>query len=469
MKRSMKLSTLAAAGLLSAQAGAVEVPDRGMYLGINGGAYLSLDDWALGDLNEGTITIDDGGMINVVVGAQFFKWLGVEAVIGYIPTSTTDDEAIHGLNVGANVYFQATSGRVGVYALAGGGALVGLAGATGTDTDWEVDVGLGVRVMATDDLNVRIEAKHVFTDGLDDNAYNLALGLGLDWWAWRQVDDSDKDGILDTDDACPAVFGVSSAKGCPDRDGDGIQDADDACPDVAGVPSAKGCPDKDGDGIQDSEDRCVDTRGTVEFKGCADRDGDGIADPDDKCPDVKGVAALAGCPDRDGDGVTDADDKCPDVAGPKETKGCPDRDGDGILDADDKCPDQPGVKEEQGCLPAEVQKFTGAIEGIFFDKGSAKIQKKSFVILDKAVAVLLKWPTVRLRIEGHTDADGDDDMNMKLSTARAASVREYMSGNGVAAERLVSEGYGETKPKAANDTKKNKALNRRIEFTVITD
>jgi outer membrane protein OmpA-like peptidoglycan-associated protein len=458
--------SLVAAGLATT-AHAVEVPDRGFYVGPYGGVHLSLDDWALGDLQQGSLTVNDGGVIGLRLGVGFFQWLGLELNAGYIPTTASNDERIHALETGLNVYFQATSGRVGVYAGGGGGMYAALSGATGDDTDWQANVGIGVRIMTTDWMDVRIDARHLFTDGLDDNAYNMELSLGLEFWAWREVDDTDRDGILDLDDACPTVPGVASAKGCPDRDGDGIRDDEDACPDVPGVASAKGCPDRDKDGIQDKDDRCADTFGKAEFKGCPDSDGDGIPDVDDKCPQKPGIPALAGCPDQDGDGIADDDDKCPTKAGPAKTQGCPDRDGDGVLDDDDKCPDVPGVKEEQGCLPAAVQKFTGAIEGILFQTGSAKIKKQSFVILDKAVAVLKQYDFVKLRIEGHTDSDGPDDANMKLSKARAESVRDYITSKGVAAERLQAEGFGETKPKAPNDNKKNKALNRRIEFTAI--
>src|SRR5690606_545001 len=84
--------------------------------------------------------------------------------------------------------------------------------------------------------------------------------------------DSDGDGVLDKDDACPSVAGT--VKGCPDRDKDGIADKDDDCPDLAGVPEKKGCPlvekDTDGDGVVDSKDKCPTVKGTVD--GCPDRD-----------------------------------------------------------------------------------------------------------------------------------------------------------------------------------------------------
>ena len=78
--------------------------------------------------------------------------------------------------------------------------------------------------------------------------------------------------------------------------------------------------DRDKDGIKDSEDACPDVPGLAQFQGCPDTDGDGVADKDDNCPEVAGPVENNGCPwpDTDGDGVLDKDDACPSVAGPAE-------------------------------------------------------------------------------------------------------------------------------------------------------
>ncbi len=81
--------------------------------------------------------------------------------------------------------------------------------------------------------------------------------------------------------------------------------------------------DRDKDGVWDSRDRCPDVFGLAEFAGCPDGDGDGIPDIDDACPKTKGLLAFRGCPDTDGDGVIDSEDKCPTVAGKLEDGGCP--------------------------------------------------------------------------------------------------------------------------------------------------
>lgn len=69
-----------------------------------------------------------------------------------------------------------------------------------------------------------------------------------------------------------------------------------------------------------------------------------------------------------------------------------------------------------------------------------------------------------LRIEGHTDSDGDDNMNLQLSKDRAMSASKWLTENGVACKRLMPVGFGERRPLAANDTPENKAKNRRVSF-----
>jgi outer membrane protein OmpA-like peptidoglycan-associated protein len=144
-----------------------------------------------------------------------------------------------------------------------------------------------------------------------------------------------------------------------------------------------------------------------------------------------------------------------------------DRDHDGVIDENDKCPDQTGLPEYQGCIPDAVKSFTGAIKGIYFETGSAKILPSSYPSLDSAVAVLGEYKSVRLRIEGHTDNAGKPAANKKLSEARAESVKKYLTSKGVESGRMETEGYGDTRPVGDNSTADGRAANRRIEFSIL--
>jgi OmpA-OmpF porin, OOP family len=103
--------------------------------------------------------------------------------------------------------------------------------------------------------------------------------------------------------------------------------------------------------------------------------------------------------------------------------------------------------------------------GIYFDVNKDVVKPESYGTLKGIADVLKENPAVRVNIVGHTDSDGADAANLDLSKRRGASVKnELVKTFGIDASRLESDGQGETKPVAPNDTPSNKALNRRVEF-----
>lgn len=103
--------------------------------------------------------------------------------------------------------------------------------------------------------------------------------------------------------------------------------------------------------------------------------------------------------------------------------------------------------------------------GIYFDVNSDKIKPESKGAINDIAKVLSENPAVRIRIDGHTDSDGDDTKNLDLSKRRATSVKNSLvSDYSINADRIETGGYGETKPVASNTTTEGKAQNRRVEF-----
>ncbi|HLO74528.1 MAG TPA: OmpA family protein [Flavobacterium sp.] len=317
----------------------------------------------------------------------------------------------------------------------------------------------------------------------DASAGTVNGGLGLTFWLTEgvglQFQSTYKHSFDDTRVANADVpthiqhfAGLTFKFGGKDTDNDGIYDKDDACPEVAGLPEFKGCPDTDKDGIQDSADSCVDVPGLAEFNGCPDTDGDGIIDSEDACVDVKGTKIMKGCPDADGDGVADKDDNCPAVKGAKDNAGCPwpDTDGDSVIDKDDKCPTVAGTVANNGCPEVSddaIKKLNDYAKTILFNSGKSSFQKQTMPVLQAITAILKEYPTAKFSIEGHTDSDGKDASNLKLSQDRAAAVKNYLVENGIDASRLTSEGFGEAKPIDSNKTAKGKANNRRVEVKLV--
>jgi len=296
--------------------------------------------------------------------------------------------------------------------------------------------------------------------------------------------DSDGDGISDKIDLCryqAEVFnGFQDADGCPDSkpdidtDGDGVMDAADKCPAVG----------EDHDGFED-EDGCPDE----------DNDGDAIVDSDDKCPMEKEVynnfEDEDGCPDEggqgdpDGDGVSDADDRCPNAAedmdGFEDEDGCPDEDNDrdAIADNADECPMEKetynGFEDSDGCPDEAPRVYIDEgksqiviTEKILFELNKAVIAEASFDLMNEIAKLMVDHPELtHVRVEGHTDTQGAELYNLKLSQSRAQSVVDYLVKAGANKESLDPAGFGESRPLDKGETEEAHSKNRRVEFLII--
>ncbi|WP_372755424.1 OmpA family protein [Labilibaculum sp.] len=102
--------------------------------------------------------------------------------------------------------------------------------------------------------------------------------------------------------------------------------------------------------------------------------------------------------------------------------------------------------------------------GIRFDTGKATLKPESMGIINEITKLMQDHPDLKFGIEGHTDSDGNDTSNLKLSDERAKTVKNTMVGLGISADRLSTKGMGETVPMDTNDTPEGKANNRRVEF-----
>ncbi|MFH1831060.1 MAG: OmpA family protein, partial [Pseudomonadota bacterium] len=119
-------------------------------------------------------------------------------------------------------------------------------------------------------------------------------------------------------------------------------------------------------------------------------------------------------------------------------------------------------------VEAAVEEKIVITQKIHFEFDRSVIRPISYPILDDVANLLQRNPQIRLvRVEGHTDWIGSDAYNQGLSERRANSVRNYLIQKGIEPDRLVAEGYGESRPIADNNTVKGRARNRRTEFTVV--
>jgi outer membrane protein OmpA-like peptidoglycan-associated protein len=128
----------------------------------------------------------------------------------------------------------------------------------------------------------------------------------------------------------------------------------------------------------------------------------------------------------------------------------------------------PSSKVDIAACQGPIADFS-ARNAILFQSGAAIIAAESGPALDELAASLATCPDAVVHVEGHTDADGDEQLNLALSVARAEAVVEALVERGVTPARLYAVGYGESSPIADNDTSAGKRLNRRIVVTVTDD
>ncbi|MEO0635677.1 MAG: OmpA family protein [Pseudomonadota bacterium] len=121
--------------------------------------------------------------------------------------------------------------------------------------------------------------------------------------------------------------------------------------------------------------------------------------------------------------------------------------------------------EAQRCDELVAERMQEATIG--FETAKAVIRQESFGLLDELSGIVSRCPGTRIEVDGHTDSDGSESYNQRLSEARANAVRSYMISAGVEALRIRARGLGESQPIADNDSEEGKALNRRIEFQIV--
>lgn len=124
------------------------------------------------------------------------------------------------------------------------------------------------------------------------------------------------------------------------------------------------------------------------------------------------------------------------------------------------------IIEESEALEA-VDENTYRLNNVYFPLGKADILENSHVELAKVVKMMSENPEMEIRVDGHTDNQGDSRLNLILSMDRAKNVRDYLIAEGIDAERITFKGWGDTKPLETNQSKEQRQKNRRVEIVII--
>jgi OmpA-OmpF porin, OOP family len=132
--------------------------------------------------------------------------------------------------------------------------------------------------------------------------------------------------------------------------------------------------------------------------------------------------------------------------------------------------------EPKNVLPISQEKakeinqiFELATKTVSFKSNSTELQLRSLEPLDQVFDLLLDNPGLRISLSGYTDNTGDDESNLTLSKQRAERVKAYLVNKGIAADRIIADGYGNTNPISNNNYDWGRALNRRVEIEIIEE
>lgn len=460
------LMCLAVPTLASAQDAQPEVSQ--FYVAPMLGPHIKLKSWDLHKLaDQGQTDAPLWPQLGVRAGVSMLTYAFLDAELSYLTYSPAQGARNHALSyrlgAGAELF---PARRTSPLFTAGFGAYHNVAGSHGIDLDMRTDYGFGVRHDLSTSWRARVDARHVFTDGVGDFelGHNLEVLCSLEFTAWRAIKDSDGDEVPDLQDQCVTQPGPATTSGCPDTDLDGVMDARDRCVELAGAQDQQGCPDSDADGLLDPDDVCPLEAGPLNQGGCSslDVDRDGIPDDVDVCAnvpeDMDGHEDEDGCPDldNDGDSISDDDDKCPMSAetfnGVDDRDGCPetDQDGDDIMDGRDRCPMVIETLNEfedfDGCpdtVPEDVLAMDGELPGISFSGGDVPaLTPSSLTQIDRLVNLMKTHPSIRYTITVYTGSEGNVQDSYFASERQARALRKYLLEQGVKSEHVQAVGGG---------------------------
>ena len=138
--------------------------------------------------------------------------------------------------------------------------------------------------------------------------------------------------------------------------------------------------------------------------------------------------------------------------------------------------DRQAERIEEEIPGAQVQRVGEGINvtftedaGVYFDTNKSDVKGTSAETLNRLAGIFKEYPQTNILVEGHTDSAGSDEYNWGLSQKRAESVSDYLVAQGIGKGRFTTKWYGETQPKATNETKEGKAQNRRVELAIIAN
>lgn len=236
-----------------------------------------------------------------------------------------------------------------------------------------------------------------------------------------------------------------------DSDGDGIKDIKDLCPDIPGIKKFKGCPkDKT---IMDAEAEAA----RIEAERVA-------AEEEKRRMEAEAARKKAAAEKKAREEAEAAKKAAEEAKMKAEEEAKMKAEAEAKMKAEEAAKAAAARSAEIETKTREV--FSRALTGIKFNSSQSTFKDASYQIMDDVVSVMTQYPEINVRIAGHTDSQGAEENNQKLSEKRANAVMNYLTSKGISPTRLSAVGFGEVSPIADNNTAAGRAENRRVEFTV---
>ncbi len=378
----------------------------------------------------------------------------------HFPVSVESSRPSYLVDMGYQLIFKLNNGailreqaRIAPYLIGGIGGSY-----TENNPDVYTPLGGGIQVRMTNRIALRLQSVRKISLNKDYQHTAHAMGLVYEIGGKKRTPEP---APVDSMEILAALI---------DTDGDGIRDDVDQCPGISGTMMNFGCPD--------SVASPVEATAVIEVAGKDNEHQEPEVPsiiPEDMPMTPQELIVIENTPDNISEQVPVLENSETSIVSTMEVFATPVADGSTTL-PDEQSVDLTYLTEPVGekesdtrpCGMDAVANLTTGINAVYFDLGSDQLQGETQQTLTEVASVLNTCSEARLVVYGHADALGQNDSNLILSVMRAFNVKYYLvQQHGISQSRITSEGYGEDKPAASNETSSGRGLNRRVDFEIL--
>lgn len=377
----------------------------------------------------------------------------------HFPVSVESSRPSYLVDMGYQLIFKMNNGAILRESARIAPYLIGGIGGSYTENNPDVyaPLGGGLQVRMTNRIALRLQSVRKISLNKDYQHTAHAMGLVYEIGGKKR-----------TPEPTP-VDSMQILAGLMDTDGDGIRDDVDQCPGISGTMMNFGCPDSVASPAEALAVSVVEIEDNETEKSAVP-----VIIPEEMPMTPEELVVVENTSNIISEQVPVSENLAPSIVSTMDVFVTPVAES--LTPQEEQVVEiaylaEPVVEEEPGARPcgmdAAVHLTTG-INAVYFDLGSDQLQGETQQTLTEVASVLNTCAEARLVVYGHADALGQNDSNLILSVMRAFNVKYYLvQQHGISQSRISSEGYGEDKPAASNDTSSGRGLNRRVDFEIL--